>query len=321
MARKVQLPHRDPLADFFRPQAPQGVAELTEAKRIDRERIDPNPFQPRRSTDTRALDELAASIREHGVLQPLLVRPLGDRYQIVAGERRWRAAGLAGLSQLPCTVREVSDGDLEVLTLLENIQRADLAPVDEAYAYRRLLDRIGMSQRALAGRLHKDHEYIAQRLRLIADPQIEEGVRAGMLGPTVGQELARVDDPARRQDLLGRAARGERVTVQEVKQARARRPVAHHPASVMPAAEVAPVQSGPPAPEAHAPNGGLPGPGEQARRQPSPQQAATHGGPQPSVRALLAACSPSVQGQIAQVLRYGVDAGWSCEELWRHLGL
>lgn len=295
MSSRARTPGRDPLSHFFLPQTPDEGTDTGEVRTIARELIDPNPFQPRKRFEQGALDELASSVREHGVLQPLLVRPLGGRYQIVAGERRWRAAGLAGLAHLPCAVRAVPDDELEVLTLLENIQRADLDPVDEAHAYRRLLDRAGISQRALAARLHKDPEYVAQRLRLIADPQVEQAVRAGLLGPTVGQELARVADPARRRGLLDRAAGGERVTVQEVKHAReAERSGGQQPAdSDMP---------GPWQPDAAGTAVAPTGPGS----------AALH---------LLATYSPDVQEQLARLVRLGADAGWSCAELLRQLGL
>jgi len=217
-------------AQYFAPQNPVGVEDLAEAKLIKVNLLESNPYQPRTTFDKAALAELAADIKEHGVLQPLLVRShphAKGRYQIVAGERRWRAAQQAGNAEVPCIERAMGDEQMERLALVENVQRTDLAPVDEARAYRRMIDTLRVSQRDLAKSVHKDPEYIAQRLRILDDPRIEEAVETGVLGPTVGQELARVEDEATRGELLARAAQGERVTVQHVKDARrpARAPV------------------------------------------------------------------------------------------------
>ncbi len=207
---------RDPLANLFRSQRPAGVGDLPGAHTIAVGLLAPNPFQPRTTFPPEALDELAASIRTHGVLQPLTVRQVGDRYQIGAGERRWRAAQLAGLADVPCVVRALSDEEMEVLALIENVQREDLDPLDEAHAYRRLMDRFGLSLRDVAGRVKKSHEHVARRLRLIADPAVEEAVRTGTIGPSVAAELARIEDPERRRDLLGRAEAGTRLTMKDI---------------------------------------------------------------------------------------------------------
>jgi len=207
---------RDPLANLFTSQRPAGVGDLPGARTIAVGLLDPNPFQPRTTFDQAALEELAASIHVHGILQPLTARQAGDRYQIGAGERRWRAAQLAGLADVPCVVRTLSDEEMEVLALIENVQRADLDPLDEAHAYRRLMDRFGLSLREVSGRVKKSHEHVARRLRLIADPAVEEAVRAGTVGPSVGAELARIEDAERHRDLLGRAAAGVRLTMKDI---------------------------------------------------------------------------------------------------------
>ncbi len=207
---------RDPLANLFKSQRPAGVGDLPGARTIAVGLLDPNPFQPRTTFDQAALDELAASIREHGVLQPLTVRKVGDRYQIGAGERRWRAAQFVGLADVPCVVRALSDEEMEVLALIENVQRADLDPLDEAHAYRRLMERFGLSLRDAAGRVKKSHEHVARRLRLIADPAVEEAVRAGTVGPSVAAELARIENPERRSALLERAEAGARLTMKDI---------------------------------------------------------------------------------------------------------
>ncbi|HYH37403.1 MAG TPA: ParB/RepB/Spo0J family partition protein [Azospirillum sp.] len=143
----------------------------TEYRVIDLDRISPNPFQPRRTFDAQALDDLARSIGEQGVLQPILVRPnpaLPDRYEIVAGERRWRASELAGKDAIPAMVATVSDADMATQALLENIQREDLTPVEEAFGYRRLLDDRGFSQDELAARIGKSKVYVSRVLKICA---------------------------------------------------------------------------------------------------------------------------------------------------------
>jgi len=216
MPKSALPPRRAPLhpVDWVTQQA--GVEDLPGAKLIAVGLLDPNPYQPRTTFDQAALEELAASIREHGVLQPLTVRQAGDRYQIGAGERRKRAAERADLADVPCVVRDLSDEQMEVLALVENVQRADLDPLDEAHAYRRLIDRFGLSLREVASRVKKSHEHIARRLRLIADPAVEDAVRAGTVVPTIAAELARVENPERRRDLLGRAEAGERLTLKDI---------------------------------------------------------------------------------------------------------
>ena len=136
------------------------------------DRIRPNPRQPRADFDEAALNELAASIRAQGILQPLLVRPDGDGgYELVAGERRLRAARLAGLREVPIVVREVSDRESLELALIENIQRDDLSPLEEAAAYQRLLDDFGHTQEEIAARVGKSRPAIANALRLLRLPE------------------------------------------------------------------------------------------------------------------------------------------------------
>jgi len=216
MPKPALPPRRAPLHPIDWVTQQTGIEELPGAKLIAVVLLDPNPYQPRTTFDQAALEELAASIREHGVLQPLTVRQAGDRYQIGTGERRKRAAELADVANVPCVVRDLSDEQMEVLALVENVQRADLDPLDEAHAYRRLIDRFGLSLREVAGRVKKSHEHIARRLRLIADPAVEDAVRAGTVVPTIAAELARVEDPERRRDLLGRAEAGARLTLKDI---------------------------------------------------------------------------------------------------------
>ena len=209
---------RRSIDDLFGPTPPapsSGVADLDGAKLIPVSLLSPNPYQPRALFDPGALEELAASIRVHGVLQPLAVRQTGDGYQIVAGERRWRAAQAIGRETVPCIVRDLNDEAMEVLALVENVQRADLDPLDEAHAYARLMERFGLSLRDVAGQVHRSHEHVARRLRLIADPALEEAVRAGLVGLSVAQEVARLDE-VRRAGLLARANAGEHLTMKDL---------------------------------------------------------------------------------------------------------
>src|SRR5262245_6497298 len=137
---------------------------------IDLDRIDPNPQQPRLSFDESRMEELAASVRENGVLQPVLVRRRGDRFQLVAGERRLGAAQRAGLLKIPAIVRDVADDKLLELALVENIQREQLNAIDEAQAYQSLIDNLGVTQEELAERLGKDRSTLANGLRLLRLP-------------------------------------------------------------------------------------------------------------------------------------------------------
>ena len=132
--------------------------------------IDPNPDQPRHSMDSQSLKELAQSIKEKGVIQPIIVKKAGVRYQVIAGERRLRASEIAGLSAVPVVIKDIADDDMLLLALIENIQREDLNPVEEARAYESLLKQQGITQEALAEKLGKDRTTITNSLRLLKLP-------------------------------------------------------------------------------------------------------------------------------------------------------
>ena len=183
----------------------------------------PNADQPRRSFDPAALEELAQSIRDKGILQPLIVRPnpSGPGYQIVAGERRWRAAQAAQLRVVPVIVRDYSDQDVLEVAIIENIQRADLNPVDEALAYRALTDRFGHTQERIAEALGKSRSHIANAMRLLSLPDsVLEMLRDGRLSAGHARALVTMEDPAG----VAALAVAQNMTVREVEDlARAKR--------------------------------------------------------------------------------------------------
>lgn len=165
------------------------------------ELVRPNPNQPRRSFNQGELEELAASIREFGIIQPLVVRQSGDHYELVAGERRWRAAQLAMRHELPVVVREYDELEMLQIAIVENVQRADLNPVDEALAYFNLIDRYGHSQEQVADAVGKSRSHVANLVRLLQLPDsvrdllVEGALSAGharaLIGLENAQELAR----------------------------------------------------------------------------------------------------------------------------------
>jgi ParB family chromosome partitioning protein len=173
--------------------------------------IESNPNQPRTIFDADALTELAASVREHGVLQPILVRPLGqNRYQLVAGERRWRASKEAGLTTIPALVEELDDDTALEIAIIENLQREDLSPLEEATMYDRMVREHGYSIRKLAEKLGKDKGYLENRLRLADAPEeIRELVSLRKDTLSHAYELMKVPDERKRRRLAARVASGE----------------------------------------------------------------------------------------------------------------
>lgn len=150
--------------------AAQATPDRPRTQELDIDLLIPNPRQPRVHIDDARLEELAQSIRANGVIQPIVVRRVDDHYEIVAGERRWRASQRAGLLKVPVAVREVPDDKLLEVALIENIQRENLSPIEEAQAYRRLTDELQMSQEAIAAQVGKDRATVANYMRLLRLP-------------------------------------------------------------------------------------------------------------------------------------------------------
>jgi ParB family chromosome partitioning protein len=187
------------------------VIRPTAVRNIPVDKVDANPNQPRLTMDKAGLDDLTASVREHGVLQPILVRPeAGNRYQLIAGERRWRAATAAGLRVIPALIEEIDDETALEIALIENLQREDLSPLDEALIYAKMIRQHGYSIRKLAQKLGKDKGYLENRLRLAdAPPEIRDLVSVRKDTLSHAYELLKVKDPKKRRHLAGLVARGE----------------------------------------------------------------------------------------------------------------
>jgi len=192
-------------------QAGAGAATLAPV-----DRLDPNPFQPRSAIDPERLAELAASIRASGIVQPILVRRRGERYQIIAGERRWRAAQALGLASVPVTLRDVPDEQLLELALVENVQREDLTPLEEAQAFQRMQSELGLTQEEIARRVGRDRTTIANTLRLLRLPrELRELVGQGALDAGHARALLALD-AVPDQLALGREAARKGLSVREV---------------------------------------------------------------------------------------------------------
>jgi ParB family chromosome partitioning protein len=178
-----------PVAPPPAPPQQTRAADPHKPSEVDIDLLRPNPRQPRMQIDEPRLEELAQSIRGHGVIQPILVRRAGDHFEIVAGERRWRAAQRAGLLKIPVVVREIKDHHLLEVALIENIQREDLNAIEEAQAYQRLADEFGMSQEAIAYAVGKDRATIANYIRLLRLPvEVRNELASGVL--TMGHARA-----------------------------------------------------------------------------------------------------------------------------------
>jgi ParB family transcriptional regulator, chromosome partitioning protein len=178
-----------------------------ELRELDLDLLEPNPFQPRQVFADAKLEELSQSIRTHGFVQPLIVRKHGNRYQIVAGERRWRAAQRLGLLRVPALVREVSNEKLLEVSLIENIQRENLNPIEEARAYHRLAHEFGLTQEEVAQRTGKERSTVANFLRLLKLPKdIQQMIQEGILSMGHARALLGLESHTQQREIAEKAS-------------------------------------------------------------------------------------------------------------------
>ena len=212
--RTTGRPAQDPTASSPKMMASQFV---------DIDLIDPSPYQPRTRFREDTLAELAQSIQASGIIQPLVLRPIGSRFQLLAGERRWRAAQRAGLDHVPAVLREVGDAGAMEITLVENIQREDLNAVEEARAFERLITEFHLTQEEVAARTGKDRTSIANAVRLLRlEKPVLDLIEDGRISAGHGRALLAISDPKLRLAMSQRAARGG-LTVRQIERLATRR--------------------------------------------------------------------------------------------------
>jgi ParB family transcriptional regulator, chromosome partitioning protein len=220
---------REPDQPTPTPQQATPVGESVQ--QVDIDLIDPSPYQPRTRFGEKALEELARSIQASGIIQPLLLRRTGTRFQLIAGERRWRAAQRAALQRVPAIVREVADGIAIEMSLVENLQREDLNPIEQAAAFARLIEEFQMTQEQVAERTGKDRATIANAIRLLnLETQIQALIEEGKITAGHGRALLAIEDSKVRLEYAHRASRGA-LTVRQLERL-ATRKVRTQPVSV-----------------------------------------------------------------------------------------
>jgi ParB-like partition proteins len=203
--------------------APAREAMSFGPQEVDIDLVEPSPYQPRTRFREEALEELARSIQASGIIQPIVVRPVGNRYQLIAGERRWRAAQRAGLRKVAVIVRQVADELALEMTLVENIQREDLNAIEAARAFERLMDEFQLTQESVAERTGKDRATVANAIRLLKlEPTIQDWIEEGKLSAGHGRALLAVLDPQLRMRYAQRASRGG-LTVRQIERLASRR--------------------------------------------------------------------------------------------------
>ena len=218
-----QQPHPTSASSAAAAAPAREAAATTAPLQLDIDLIEPSPYQPRTRFREEALDELARSIRSSGIIQPLVVRPIGNRYELIAGERRWRAAQRAGLTKVSAIVRQVPDELALEMTLVENIQREDLNAIEAARAFERLMDEFQLTQESVAERTGKDRATVANAIRLLKlEPKIQDWIEEGKLTAGHGRALLAVADAPLRMRYAQRASRGG-LTVRQVERLASRR--------------------------------------------------------------------------------------------------
>lgn len=199
----------DALIPDVKPQQEQPENEDTAPVMLRLSLVEPNRDQPRKQFNDESLDELAQSIKQYGVIQPIIVCKNGERYEIVAGERRWRAARKAGLKEIPVLIKEYSREEIAEISLIENIQREDLSPIEEARAYRQLIEDHGLTQEALAQRVSKSRTAIANTMRLLnLHPEVQEMLSDGRLSAGHARALLAVENGTIQLELAGKVVEG-----------------------------------------------------------------------------------------------------------------
>lgn len=194
----------------------ENATEVQVKKTLRVSELEPNRDQPRKQFSDEAIQTLADSIQQYGMIQPILVRPLGLNYQIVAGERRWRAARMLGLDEVPVIIREISDEETMEIALIENLQRENLNPLEEAEGYEQLMERFEMTQEDVAKCVGKSRSAVANSLRLLKLPkEIRELVQGAALSAGHARALLAIQDPALQMDTAKRAADGK-LTVRDI---------------------------------------------------------------------------------------------------------
>ena len=199
-------------------KAAESPAEEGGVLYVDLNDIKPNAAQPRKVFDEEKLEELAASISQHGLIQPIVLRKLGKGYEIVAGERRWRAARLAGLKEVPCIVKELTEEENMLLAIVENMQREDLNPIEEAEGLKKMIDTYGLTQEQVSYSVGKSRPYITNSLRLLKLPgRVQQLTAEGKITTGHARALAAVKSQQRQIDLAARAAK-EGLSVRQIEQ-------------------------------------------------------------------------------------------------------
>lgn len=184
------------------------LSQNEQIQNVDISQIKANPYQPRKTFDDEKLSDLATSIQTHGILQPIVLRQTVQGYYIVVGERRFRASQLAGLTEIPAIIKELSDSDMMELAIIENLQREDLNAIEEAESYQRLMKDLGLTQQKVAERLGKSRPYIANMLRLLNLPQdVSKQVKEGALSGAHGRTLLGIKDVSKMKKISQKAIR------------------------------------------------------------------------------------------------------------------
>ena len=187
----------------------ENAADVQVKKTLRLSDMEPNRQQPRKAFAEEAIAALADSIRQYGMLQPILVRPYQGTYQIVAGERRWRAARMLGLDEVPVIIKEISDGEAMEIALIENLQRENLTPMEEANGYRQLMEQYGMTQEAVAKTVGRSRSSVANALRLLQLPEeIQMLLESGAISAGHGKALLAIANPEKQLEAAKRAANG-----------------------------------------------------------------------------------------------------------------